>query len=42
LTAYAMPEDRARCIAAGCDDYETKPINFSRLLQKIRALLDRA
>lgn len=42
LTAYAMPEDRARCIAAGCDDYETKPIEFPRLLQKMRALLDRA
>ena len=41
LTAYAMPEDRARCIAAGCDDYETKPIDFPRLLQKVRALLDR-
>ena len=40
LTAYAMPEDRARCIAAGCDDYETKPIDFPRLLQKVRTLLD--
>jgi CheY-like chemotaxis protein len=42
LTAYAMPEDRARCIAAGCDEYETKPIDFSRLLHKIRTLLERA
>jgi two-component system, cell cycle response regulator DivK len=41
LTAYAMPEDRERSLAAGCDEYETKPINFPRLLQKIRALLDR-
>jgi two-component system cell cycle response regulator DivK len=41
LTAYAMPEDRARCMAAGCDEYETKPIEFPRLLQKIRTLLDR-
>ena len=42
LTAYAMPEDRARCMAAGCDEYEIKPIDFPRLLQKIRALLDRS
>ena len=41
LTAYAMHEDRARCIAAGCDEFETKPIDFPRLLQKIRALLTR-
>ena len=42
LTAYAMPEDRVRCMAAGCDEYETKPIDFPRLLQKIRTLLDRS
>jgi CheY-like chemotaxis protein len=41
LTAYAMPEDRERSLAAGCDEYETKPINFPRLLEKIRALLER-
>jgi two-component system cell cycle response regulator DivK len=40
LTAYATPEDCARCLAIGCDQYETKPIDFPRLLQKIRALLD--
>jgi two-component system, cell cycle response regulator DivK len=40
LTAYAMPEDRRRCIAAGCNEFETKPIDFPRLLQKISALLD--
>lgn len=41
LTAYALPEDRERCLVAGCDEYETKPIEFSRLLQKIRVLLSR-
>ena len=40
LTAYAMPEDRLRCMAVGCNDYATKPIDFPRLLEKIRVLLD--
>jgi CheY-like chemotaxis protein len=39
LTAFAMAEDRARSLAAGCNAYETKPINFSRLLTVIRQLL---
>src|SRR5689334_13421267 len=39
LTAYALSEDRDKCIAAGCDDYQLKPIDFARLLAKIEALL---
>jgi two-component system, cell cycle response regulator DivK len=39
LTAYVLTEDRDKSIAAGCDDYEVKPINFARLQAKIEALL---
>jgi CheY-like chemotaxis protein len=39
LTAYALAEDRDRSLAAGCDDYESKPIDFARLQVKIQALL---
>jgi CheY-like chemotaxis protein len=39
LTAHAMAADRQRSIEAGCDDYEPKPIDFARLLGKMRALL---
>jgi two-component system cell cycle response regulator DivK len=39
LTAHAMADDRDKAIAAGCQDYDTKPIELPRLLEKIEKLL---
>jgi two-component system, cell cycle response regulator DivK len=41
FTADAMAGDRERALAAGCDDFETKPIDFSRLVKKIEAMIAR-
>lgn len=42
LTAHAMAGDRDKAIAAGCDEYESKPVNFTALFEKIDALLAKA
>jgi CheY-like chemotaxis protein len=40
LTAHAMAEDEAKARAAGCDDFDTKPVDIQRLVGKINALVD--
>ena len=39
LTAHAMVQDKDKALAAGCDDFDTKPVDIERLTQKIEALL---
>jgi CheY-like chemotaxis protein len=42
LTAHALNSDRDSALAAGCDDFDTKPVEFTRLLTKIENLLTKA
>ena len=42
LTAFAMAEDQAKCFSIGCDAFESKPVNFDRLLTTMEKLLSNA
>jgi len=42
LTAHAMISDRDKALAAGCDDFDTKPVELVRLVEKIKALLNKS
>ncbi len=42
LTAHAMVQDKEKALAAGCDEFDTKPVELPRLLEKIKALLPSA
>ncbi|MCL2924733.1 MAG: response regulator [Trichodesmium sp. MAG_R04] len=41
ITAHAMAGDQEKCLQAGCDDYDTKPVQLPRLLDKIKNLIDK-
>lgn len=41
LTAHAMDGEREKCLEAGCDDFDTKPVEFKRLLEKINHWISR-